>query len=93
MHDIFQTRFCSNAILVMRRKQEKYNPSTMFVHSKQTLKYVSLKLAKKSKITKKLISSVEINIIAETCLKICHIAPAQPIITLLVHEVMLTAGP
>ena len=35
---------------------------------KRTLKYVFLNLAKKSKITKKLISSVEINLIAETCL-------------------------
>ena len=56
-------------ILVMRRKQKtKIKPEHHVCVFKRTIKYVFLKLAKKSKITKKLISSVEINIIAETCL-------------------------
>ena len=68
MHDIFQTTLSSNFGDETKTKKI-FNQSTMFADVfKRTLKYVFLNLAKKSKITKKLISSVEINIIAETCL-------------------------
>ena len=62
-HDIFQTKLSSN---FGNEKKTKKNHNQSTIQTK--LRYLLLKPAKKSKITKKLISSVEINIIAETCL-------------------------
>ena len=68
MHDIFQATLSSN-FGDETKTTFFHNQSTMFVCSNEAKNmYILLKLAKKSKITKKLISSVEINIIAETCL-------------------------